>query len=120
MQESNERFLHLKHISVIHYLPTLALSKSGSGLKLSLTLSLLMQAPRFSFLQQFYYTPLLLKYKFLIPFFVSIKTAGATDVIICRTCHLSLSFLFCYNNAFANHFFSSAFQFFCHISTDAI
>ena len=35
MQEPNERFLHLKHISVIHYLPTLELPKSGSRVKAS-------------------------------------------------------------------------------------
>ena len=35
MQEPNQRFLHTQNTLVIHYLPTLALSKSGSGLKQS-------------------------------------------------------------------------------------
>ena len=38
---------HKKHTLVIHYLPTLALSKSGSGLKHPLTLSPPVRAPRF-------------------------------------------------------------------------
>ena len=47
MQEPNQRFLHTKNTLAFHYLPTLALSKSGSGLKHPLTLSPPVRAPRF-------------------------------------------------------------------------
>ena len=47
MQEPNQRFLHTKNTLAFHYLPTLALSKSGSGLKHLLTLSPPVRAPRF-------------------------------------------------------------------------